>query len=340
MGIYYVYILANKRNGNIYVGFTDNIIRRTQEHKNKVYNSFTAKHNITKLVYFEKHFTCEAAKNRERQIKKWYRDWKIKLIEKDNPRWKDLSTQFKNIPDSIGLTKKLLKPIKNMGDVNKMDSRLRGNTQLKINEIFYSIQGESTSSGLPCVFIRLTYCNLRCTYCDTEYAFYEGRDLSVDEIISEVEKYECNLVEITGGEPLVQLEVHELMTKLCDMNFNVMIETGGSLPIDRIDKRARIIMDLKCPSSGMTEKNYYDNINFIKQTDEIKFVIGNREDYLWAKEIIPKYDLLQKVTVLMSPVFDKIENLELASWILEDNLNVRFQIQLHKYIWDPQTRGV
>ncbi len=194
--------------------------------------------------------------------------------------------------------------------------------------------------GLPCVFVRLTYCNLRCTYCDTEYAFYEGKERSIDEIISEVKKYNCNLVEITGGEPLVQENIHFLITKLCSDGFKVMIETGGSLTVKNIDKRVKIIMDLKTPYSGMINKNMYENIDFLKKDDEIKFVIGNREDYDWSKDIIKKYDLINRFNVLFSPVFNQIRNIELAKWILEDRLNVRFQIQLHKYIWNPETKGV
>ncbi len=151
---------------------------------------------------------------------------------------------------------------------------------LKINEIYKSIQGESTSAGKPCVFVRLTYCNLRCTYCDTEYAFYDGKDMSVQQVIDEVGKYNCKLVEVTGGEPLVQMdECLELMNKLCDLGYEVMIETGGSLSIKEVDQRVKIIMDLKCPSSGMEKKNLYENIQYLKPTDELKFVIGNREDY-------------------------------------------------------------
>ncbi len=211
---------------------------------------------------------------------------------------------------------------------------------LKVNEIYYSIQGESTKAGLPCVFVRLTYCNLRCSYCDTEYAFYEGEDKSIDEIIDEVKKYHCKLVEITGGEPLVQEESLELMKRLCDEGFEVMLETGGSLPIKNIDKRVKIILDLKCPSSKMMKKNLYENIDYLKPVDEVKFVIGNREDYDWAKSIIEKYNLPEKVTVLFSVVFGELEPLTLVNWILEDKLKVRFQPQLHKYIWKPETRGV
>jgi 7-carboxy-7-deazaguanine synthase len=211
---------------------------------------------------------------------------------------------------------------------------------LKINEIFYSIQGESSLTGVPCVFVRLTYCNLRCTYCDTEYAFYEGIEMLVDDIITEVKKYNCKLVEITGGEPLVQENVLILMKKLCDKGYEVMLETGGSLLIKDIDNRVKIIMDLKTPSSGMMEKNLYDNINFLKPNDEVKFVIGDRADYEWSREMIDKYKLNEKAKILMSPVFDKLQNIDLATWILDDRLNVRFQVQLHKYIWSPEMRGV
>lgn len=195
-------------------------------------------------------------------------------------------------------------------------------------------------AGLPCIFIRLTHCNLRCSYCDTEYAFFEGTDFSVSEIISEVNKYGCNLVEITGGEPLLQKEVHVLMKELCDLGFQVMIETGGSLPIKEIDKRVKIIMDLKCPSSEMSDKNLYENIISLKQADEIKFVIGNREDYDWSKYLIHKYSLTEKCIVLFSNVYSDLEPIHLAEWILTDKLKVRFQMQIHKYIWNPAKRGV
>ncbi|MCX8056234.1 MAG: 7-carboxy-7-deazaguanine synthase QueE [Ignavibacteria bacterium] len=212
--------------------------------------------------------------------------------------------------------------------------------KLKINEIFYSIQGESTYAGLPCIFIRLTYCNLRCTYCDTEYAFYEGKDMTIEEILDEIKKYNCKLVEVTGGEPLLQTGVFDLMKKLCDEGYKVLLETSGSISIENVDKRVTIIMDLKTPSSKMMKKNLYSNINYLKPDDEVKFVIGNREDYEWSKEIINKYELDKKCKVLMGCVFGELTNLELATWILEDNLPVRFQMQLHKYIWEPEKRGV
>ena len=211
---------------------------------------------------------------------------------------------------------------------------------LKVNEIYFSIQGESTKAGLPCVFIRLTYCNLRCTYCDTEHAFYDGKDLSIEEILTEVKKYNCNLVEVTGGEPLVQIESLDLMRILCDEGFEVLLETSGSLPIKDIDSRVKIIMDLKCSSSNMMKKNLYENLNFIKPLDEIKFVIGTKEDYEWTKEIIEKYKLNNKSEVLFSVVFGSLEPLTLVNWILEDKLKVRFQLQMHKFIWSPETKGV
>jgi|SRR5690554_699353 len=211
---------------------------------------------------------------------------------------------------------------------------------IKVNEIYFSIQGESSKAGLPCVFVRLTYCNLRCTYCDTEYAFYEGKDYSIEQILTEVKKYNCKLIEITGGEPLVQEESLNLMKTLCNEGYDVMLETGGSLPIKNVDKRVMIIMDLKCPSSGMLKKNLYENINYIKPSDEIKFVIGSREDYEWSKEIIINYKLNEKCGILFSVVFGKLEPVALVEWILEDKLNVRFQLQMHKFIWEPTAKGV
>ena len=211
---------------------------------------------------------------------------------------------------------------------------------IKINEIYKSIQGESSKAGSPCVFVRLTFCNLRCSYCDSEYAFYEGTDFTVDKIIEEIKKYDCRLVEITGGEPLFQDECLELMKRLCDEGFDVMVETGGSLPIKDIDKRVMIIMDLKCPSSKMMKKNLYENIDYIKPTDEIKFVIGTKEDYEWTKETIEKFKLTDKCSVFLSTVFNQLEPAKLVEWILEDKLNVRFQLQMHKYIWEPSKKGV
>jgi len=211
---------------------------------------------------------------------------------------------------------------------------------LKVNEIFYSIQGESSYAGERCVFVRLTGCNLRCTYCDTEYAFYDGKDLTVDRVIEKVKSYNCNLVEITGGEPLLQDEVYSLMEKLCDSNFTVMLETSGSLSIENVDERVINVLDFKTPSSKMDKKNDFKNIGFLKQTDEIKFVIDSLEDYIWSKEIVEKYHLDKKAKILFSSVFGQVAHKELVEWILKDNLNVRYQLQMHKYIWDPDKTGV
>ena len=211
---------------------------------------------------------------------------------------------------------------------------------IKVNEIFYSIQGESSAAGVPTVFVRLTGCNLRCTYCDTEYAFYEGKEFSLNEIVDKVKSYKCKSVEITGGEPLLQEESFELMKLLADEGLFVMLETSGSISVKDVDKRVKIIMDLKCPSSGMEKKNLYDNISYLKEIDEVKFVVGNREDYDWAKLQISTYNLDEKHEVLISPVFGEIEPVKIVNWILEDKLKVRFQLQMHKFIWEPDKRGV
>ena len=211
---------------------------------------------------------------------------------------------------------------------------------LVVSEIFHSLQGESSHMGRPCVFVRLTYCNLRCTYCDTAYAFYEGREINIDEVLETVRGYACKLVEVTGGEPLFQENVYPLMSRLCDEGFEVLLETGGSLSISQVDPRVKRIVDFKCPSSKMSVRNRWENVNLLKPGDEIKFVIGNREDYDWTKEMMQSYDLASHCPVLMSPVSGELGLLQLAEWILEDRLNVRFQLQLHKYIWSPEKRGV
>ena len=210
---------------------------------------------------------------------------------------------------------------------------------LKINEIFYSIQGESSFNGMPCVFIRLTYCNLRCSYCDTDYAFHEGNDMNIDEIIQEIQKYDCNLIEVTGGEPLMQKESIELMQTLINKNYQVMLETGGSLPVKKVPKEVIKIVDFKFPTSDMEKKNDWSIIQDLNKDDEIKFVIGDKEDYKWAKEKIKEYDLYNK-KILFSPIHDVLDSRILSEWILKDNLKVRLQIQLHKYIWSPETKGV
>ena len=214
------------------------------------------------------------------------------------------------------------------------------NNKLKINEIFKSIQGESTCMGLPCAFIRLTGCNLRCTYCDTEYSFYEGKDMTLKQIIDTIVPMKTKLVEITGGEPMLQENVIPLMSKLINMNYTVLLETSGAISLKNVPKEVKKIVDFKCPSSGMENKNLWTILDELNKQDEIKFVIGDKIDYQWTKKIVEKYQLNKKWTVLLSPVFEKLSLEELSKWILSDNFNVRLQLQMHKYIWDPEKRGV
>ena len=243
---------------------------------------------------------------------------------------------------------------------------------LVVNEIYLSLQGESTFAGLPCIFIRLTACNLRCSYCDTAYAFTEGGKRSLDEILGEVQRlaqpfsnqksqignHKCPLVELTGGEPLLQPNVHPLMTRLCNGGFTVLIETSGAHDISKIDPRVRRIMDLKCPSSGEVERNRWENLGALKQTDEVKFVVGTVQDYEWAKRVLAEHELADRCPILFSWVAplephqqDKslkpvpagqtpISRKELVERIVADALPVRFQLQMHKIIWPPDQRGV
>ncbi|MBI5020664.1 MAG: radical SAM protein [Ignavibacteriales bacterium] len=211
---------------------------------------------------------------------------------------------------------------------------------LDVNEIFYSIQGESTHAGRPCVFVRLSYCNLRCTYCDTEYAFGKGEIISLDSILEKIRSFNCKLVEITGGEPLLQESSFDLMKILCHEGYEVLLETNGSVDISKTDPRVKRIVDFKTPSSGMDNRSMWENVNYLKEGDEVKFVVADRTDYDWAKDKIFKYGLTDSAVVLMSPVFGKLEPIILSEWILQDKLNVRFQLQLHKYIWNPEKRGV
>jgi 7-carboxy-7-deazaguanine synthase len=211
---------------------------------------------------------------------------------------------------------------------------------MRITEIFFSIQGESSYAGRPCVFVRLTGCPLRCQWCDTAYAFYGGTEQSLEDILSEVEQYGCRLVEITGGEPLAQAEVHRLITALADRGYTVLIETSGALDIAPVDRRAILIMDLKCPGSGMEDRNRWSNIALLKAQDELKFVLRDRADYDWAVTTIARYNLNGRQRILFSPVFGELEPQVLAEWILTDRLPVTFQLQLHKVIWDPAARGV
>jgi 7-carboxy-7-deazaguanine synthase len=213
--------------------------------------------------------------------------------------------------------------------------------KLTVNEIYQSVQGESTWAGLPCVFVRLTFCDLRCTYCDTEYAFYEGNKMTLEEIVDKVRDFGCPLVEVTGGEPLLQPNCVPLLARLCDAGFTVLLETSGSHDIAPVDARVHRIMDLKTPSSGECGRNLYANIAHLTERDEVKFVVGSREDYEWTREKMREHDLAAKVrAVLLSPVFGKISPSDIVAWMLEDKLPARFQLQMHKFIWELRARGV
>jgi 7-carboxy-7-deazaguanine synthase len=211
---------------------------------------------------------------------------------------------------------------------------------LVINEIYQSIQGESSWVGLPCVFVRLTACDLRCKWCDTPYAFTEGTRLALDAIVDRVVKLDCPLVEITGGEPLLQPAVLPLMKRLCDLGKRVLLETSGAHDISPIDPRVVRIMDLKCPGSGEVQRNRYANLDHLRSQDEVKFVIMERSDYDWAKVKMREFNLPARCAVLFSPVWGALDPKQLVDWILRDKLPVRFQVQLHKYLWDPGKRGV
>ncbi|KAK3582362.1 hypothetical protein CHS0354_023906 [Potamilus streckersoni] len=202
------------------------------------------------------------------------------------------------------------------------------------------IRGESTNMGRPCIFVRLTGCDLRCSYCDTKYAYHEGQIMSMNEVLQTIQKYPCSLILITGGEPLLQHDCYMLLTALCDNHYEVMLETSGHILTDAVDKRVKKIIDMKTPSSLMSKKNNYENLKFCSMHDEVKFVIGSKEDYEWSKHLILTTNLTNRTNVLFSPVFETLPPLSLATWILTDAIPVRFQIQLHKYIWEPNTKGV
>jgi 7-carboxy-7-deazaguanine synthase len=211
---------------------------------------------------------------------------------------------------------------------------------MTICEIFYSIQGESTYSGLPCVFIRTSGCNLRCSYCDTRYAYQGGVDMPVADILAQVRSYKCRLVEITGGEPLLQEDLSLLISSMLEDGYEVLMETNGSLSIESVDPRVVKIMDLKCPDSGMSQYVRWENLQHLTGHDQVKFVLSSRRDYEWAKGIIAKYPLLSEIEVLISTAFGALEPKDVVKWMLNDGLNARFQLQIHKYIWHPETRGV
>jgi 7-carboxy-7-deazaguanine synthase len=218
------------------------------------------------------------------------------------------------------------------------------NLHFSISEIFHSLQGEGVRAGERCVFIRLQGCSLRCSWCDTAYALDHkkgGFDMKGEEILSKIEEFDCNFIEFTGGEPLEQVNVYPLMTFLCDKGFTVAIETGGHINTQFVDTRVIKIIDMKCPDSKMSSLNNYDNLLLINAQDEVKFVLASRTDYLWAKQIVEQYQLINSCkAVLFSCVFNQLAFADLAEWILEDRLDVKMQLQMHKFIWDPMARGV
>jgi 7-carboxy-7-deazaguanine synthase len=212
---------------------------------------------------------------------------------------------------------------------------------ITVNEIFYSVQGESTYAGRPCVFVRLTACDLRCSWCDTPYAFHEGGKRALDDVLEEVERFNCDLVEVTGGEPLVQEGVYPLMDALLERGKTVLLETGGHRSTARVPDRVVTILDVKCPGSGEAARMDWDNLARLRPHDEVKFVITDRADYAYARDVIARYDLSRRAAAIhLSPVHGVLNPRTLSEWVLADHLPVRVQLQLHKYIWDPSTRGV
>lgn len=211
---------------------------------------------------------------------------------------------------------------------------------MRVTEVFHSVQGESTFAGLPCVFVRLTGCPLRCTWCDTEYAFFGGTDRSIDDILGTVRSYGCRFVEVTGGEPLAQPDTATLLRRLCEEGFTVLLETSGAIDTTIVPPPVRIILDVKCPGSGMTERMHWPNVERLRPQDEAKFVIRDRGDYEWAKNILARFHLTDRCPILFSPVFGTLDPQQLAEWLLADRLAIRLQLQLHKHIWAPDMRGV
>lgn len=212
---------------------------------------------------------------------------------------------------------------------------------LTVNEIFYSVQGESSYAGRPCVFVRLTACDLRCSWCDTPYAFYEGQKRSLDEVRAEVERFDCPLVEVTGGEPLLQEDVYPLMQMLLDQGRTVLLETGGHRSTARVPAPVVTILDVKCPGSGEAHRNDWTNLDRLRPHDEVKFVVKDRQDYEFAHDVIERHDLTRRAAAVhVSPVHGVLSPRMLSEWVLADRLPVRVQLQLHKYIWEPGTRGV
>lgn len=212
---------------------------------------------------------------------------------------------------------------------------------ITLNEIFHSVQGESTYAGRPCVFVRLTACDLRCAWCDTPYAFYEGRKHTVDEVLAEVERFRCPLVEVTGGEPLLQEDVYPLMRGLLDRGRTVLLETGGHRSTERVPEAVVTIVDVKCPGSGEAGRMHWANLDRLRPHDEVKFVVADRADYDYARDVIGRYQVASRAAAVhLSPVHGVLDPRTLSEWVLGDALPVRVQLQLHKYIWEPDRRGV
>jgi len=213
---------------------------------------------------------------------------------------------------------------------------------LRVTEIFRSIQGESTHAGRPCTFVRLTGCPMRCTWCDSEYTFTGGEHLSIDDVMKQVRDFGCPLVEVTGGEPLAQREAFDLVRLLCDESYEVLIETGGYVSTEDLDRRARVILDVKCPASGEAERNHWPNLTRLRpDLDEVKFVVADRADWDYVRKVVGEYDLENRArSILISPAWEQIDLPELANWIVESDMNARMQLQLHKYIWGPDVHGV
>ncbi len=218
--------------------------------------------------------------------------------------------------------------------------RLPADERLRVNEIFYSIQGESTRAGLPCVLVRLTGCQMRCSWCDSTYSFYEGSWMSVGEVLDAVAAFGCPLVEVTGGEPLLQPATLPLLAALADRGHEVLLETGGGLDVSGVDPRVRRIVDVKCPASGEAENNRWENLDLLTARDEVKLVLADEDDYLWARRVIEEHRLGERCPVHLSPVHGRLDPTTLAEWVLRDRLPARVQLQLHKLLWDPSRRGV
>src|SRR6266567_4207564 len=213
---------------------------------------------------------------------------------------------------------------------------------LRVTEIFHSIQGESTHAGRPCIFVRLTGCPMRCVWCDSEYTFTGGEHIPLEEVMKQVGTFGCKLVEVTGGEPLAQPAAFRLVNHLCDENYEVLVETGGFFSTENLDHRAKVILDVKCPASGEENRNHWPNLDRLRaDRDEVKFVVANRNDWDFARETVERYKLEERAkAVLISPAWDTVELSDLANWIKDSRLNIRMQLQLHKYIWGADARGV